>query len=65
MDHDVEGDTLVVISGEDGRLRSTTDLRSWNIVGTVPSKASAVGLLEGVAYLGTSDSDIWRLSLQP
>ncbi len=64
VDHDADGCTLVVISTADGRLHSTTDLRSWRDEGAIPPLATAVGLLEGVAYVGTAHSALYGLPLQ-
>ena len=63
VDHDVDAGKLVVLSGRSHTLYSTTNLVSWKAEGRVPESATAVGVLHGIAYIGTSDTSIYRLKL--
>ncbi|HEV2811559.1 MAG TPA: hypothetical protein VGV93_14320 [Acidimicrobiales bacterium] len=63
VDHDVAGGKLVVFFGVSRKLYSTSDMVSWTTVGTVPSSATAVGLLDGFAYLGTADAEVYKMPL--
>lgn len=63
VDHDVSGGKLVVFFDASRKLYSTSDMVSWTTVGTVPPTATAVGLLDGVAYLGTSGAEVYTLPL--
>lgn len=63
VDHDVEGGTLVVLSRR--TVHSTVDLRHWRAAGIAPVTATAIGLLRGVCYLGTSGGEIYQLALGP
>jgi hypothetical protein len=63
VDHDVDTGKLVVLSGHSHRLYSTTDLLIWKNDGQVPESATAVGLVDGAAYIATSGSQVYSLKL--
>lgn len=63
VDHDVAGGKLVVFFGASRKLYSTPDMVSWTTVATVPASATAVGVLDGVAYLGTSEAEVYTVAL--
>ena len=60
--YSVDGDTLYGL-GENGQLRKTTDLRRWTELETAaPEAARSIVVIDGVIYVGTTDSRIYRLS---
>jgi hypothetical protein len=60
--YSVDGDTLYGL-GENGQIRRTTDLRRWTELETAaPEAARSVVVIDGVIYVGTTDSRIYRLS---
>jgi hypothetical protein len=63
MDHNVDAEKLVVLSGRSHMLYSTTNLLWWKIEGQVSESGTAVGLLDGIVYSGTSGAEVYRLRL--
>ncbi|HEY6638336.1 MAG TPA: hypothetical protein VIZ61_11695 [Solirubrobacterales bacterium] len=60
--YSVDGDTLYGL-GENGQIRRTTDLRRWTELETAaPEAARSTVVINGVIYVGTTDSRIYRLS---
>ncbi len=60
--YSVDGDTLYGL-GENGRILKTTDLRRWTELGAAaPAEARSIVVIDGVIYLGTTDSRLYRLS---
>jgi len=67
----VDADRLFVLMS-DGGLKSTTDLEAWTDVGgpeimsALPAGETAYSLavLDGVAYVGTSDANVWEMALR-
>jgi hypothetical protein len=60
--HSVDGETLYGL-GENGQIRKTTDLRRWTELGTAaPEAARSIVVIDGVIYVGTTDSRIYRSS---
>ncbi len=60
--YSVDGDTLYGL-GENGQIRRTTDLRRWTELETAaPEAARSIVVIDGVIYVGTTDSRIYRLS---
>lgn len=56
-----DGDNLYVLRNNN-TLTRTTDLVSWQELGTVPVAALSVAVHEGYVYLGGTDSNIYRLN---
>jgi Ca2+-binding RTX toxin-like protein len=60
--YSVDGDTLYGL-GENGQLRWTTDLRRWTELETAaPEAARSIVVIDGMIYVGTTDSRLYRLS---
>jgi hypothetical protein len=60
--YSVDGDTLYGL-GENGQIRKTTDLRRWTQFETAaPEAARSIVVVDGVIYVGTTDSRVYRLS---
>jgi RTX calcium-binding nonapeptide repeat (4 copies) len=60
--YSVDGATLYGL-GENGEIRKTTDLRRWSELKTAaPEAARSILVIDGVIYVGTTDSRIYKLS---
>lgn len=46
----------------DGQIIKTADLTSWSVYATSPANSSSLGFLDGVMYVGTNDSKLYRLN---
>lgn len=53
-----DGRVYVLTTG--GDVMSSADLATWQQVGRAPSSARSIGVLDGVVYLGGTDSAIYR-----
>ena len=58
-DYTIDADTLYVLS-TDGKVLSSRDLTSWTQVGTAPTVARSIGVMNGTIYVGGSDSAIYK-----
>jgi len=54
----VDGTTLYAL-GTSGKIYSTTDLTNWYLQSTAPSTARSIAVLNGVIYVGTTDSKLY------
>jgi Ca2+-binding RTX toxin-like protein len=60
--YSVDGDTLYGLA-ENGQIRKTTDLRRWTELETAaPEAARSIVAIDGVIYVGTTDSRIYKVS---
>jgi Ca2+-binding RTX toxin-like protein len=60
--YSIDGDTLYGL-GENGQILRTTDLRRWTELETgAPEAARSIVVIDGVIYVGTTDSRIYKLS---
>jgi Ca2+-binding RTX toxin-like protein len=60
--YSADGGTLYGL-GENGQIRTTTDLASWiDVKPAAPPAARSIAVINGVIYVGTTDSRIYRLS---
>jgi Ca2+-binding RTX toxin-like protein len=60
--YSVDGNTLYGL-GENGQIRKSTDLRRWAELKTAaPEAARSIVVIDGVIYVGTTDSRIYRMS---
>ncbi len=60
--YSVDGDTVYGL-GENGQIRKTTDLTSWiELAPAALPAARSIVVIDGVIYVGTTDSRIYRLS---
>jgi hypothetical protein len=60
----IDGTTFYGI-GADGTVYSTTDLTNWYIQRTGISTGRSIAVLNGQIYVGTSDSKIYKASVNP
>jgi len=49
----------------EGVVRRTRDLQRWETVAVAPANATSLGVLDGILYVGTADSQLYRLSRGP
>jgi hypothetical protein len=61
-DYTIDGTTLYAL-GTGGKVYSTTDLSSWYLQRTGPTTAHSLAVLNGQLYIGTSDSKIYKASV--
>ena len=59
-DYAVSGSTVYVL-GTDRVVRSSQDLRTWTQLGTAPSVARSIGVMNGAVYVGGTDSAIYQM----
>jgi Ca2+-binding RTX toxin-like protein len=60
--YSVDGDTLYGL-GENGQILRTTNLRRWTTLNALaPETARSIVVIDGVIYVGTTDSRIYKLS---
>jgi alpha-tubulin suppressor-like RCC1 family protein len=55
------GDALYVL-GKDSVVKFTNDLANWTVLGTAPTTARSIAVLNGKIYVGTTDSKIYEFS---
>lgn len=60
-DFTVDGSYLYVLTTS-GQIYRTTDLSSWSLFATGPSNSQSLAILNGILYLGTANSGIYRYS---
>jgi hypothetical protein len=58
LDLTVVGSTLYVLDA--GVIRGTRDLKRWIDVAPTPTEATSIGVLDGVLYVGTARSELYR-----
>ena len=59
-DYAVTGNTVYVL-GTDRSVKSSQDLRNWTQLGTAPSVARSIGVVNGAVYVGGTDSAIYQM----
>jgi Ca2+-binding RTX toxin-like protein len=60
--YSADGGTLYGL-GENGQIRKTTDLTSWiDVDPAAPPAARSIAVIDGVIYVGTTDSRLYKLS---
>lgn len=59
VDFTVGGGALYCLSSQ-GFVSRTTDLASWTRVGNAPNGSRSVGFLNGMLYVGTAKSELYR-----
>ncbi len=59
-DYAIDNDTLYGLN-TNFDVVATKDLKTWTTVGSVPSVARSIGVLDGVLYVGGADSAIYRV----
>lgn len=58
-DYTIDGSNMYVLTTDNRVLRST-DLSSWNQVGTAPTVARSIAVYNGTIYVGGTDSALYR-----
>ena len=58
VDLTVSGEALYVLDGR--QIRRTRDLEEWTDVAAAPAEATSIGVLDGVLYVGTARSELYR-----
>lgn len=58
-DYTIDGGTVYVL-GVDGKVMASRDLATWSHVGTAPSVARSIGVMNGTLYVGGTDSAIYK-----
>lgn len=56
-------DTTLYAVSVDGNVYRTTDLSTWTLVAPGPVGAFSIAAMGGVLYVGTADSELWRLNV--
>ena len=54
----VAGSVLYVLDAH--QIRQTRDLESWTDLAATPAEATSLGVLDGVLYVGTARSELYR-----
>lgn len=64
FDFEVVDDELYMLSS-DGKVRSTTDLSNWNVLGDAPAGARSLAASSTDLFVGDSESQIWSIPRTP
>jgi hypothetical protein len=58
----VSGTSIYVLCERDSTIRRSTDLLTWSTIAKSPKNACSLAVLKNKLYVGTRDSQLYRLS---